>query len=106
LQFSPPFLNKNFFISLKKFANFIAKDGLPKQPPAGASASAKAEYQSLAARVNDRYGTFLGPLGIMALGITPMSGEADMYGSKVGCPALDDEDPYVPPEPCPDMTEE
>ena len=62
------------------------------------------EYNRLVARVNDRYGTFLGPLGLIALGVPPMPGEADMYGEAAGCPPPGtDEEEYIRPEPCPDV---
>jgi hypothetical protein len=105
-QGTPPFVNKNFFRSLVKFANFVAKDHIPPPPKisAGSRSADTAEYDRLVARVNDRYGTFLGPLGIIALGIPPMPGEADMYGEAAGCPPPGvDEDAYVRPEPCPDI---
>lgn len=107
-QISPPFVNKNFFKALVKFANFVAKDNLPPPPKikAGARKADTAEYDKLVARVNDRYGTFLGPLGLIALGIPPMPGEADMYGEDAGCPPPgSEEEEYTRPEPCPDIEE-
>tara|TARA_R100000234_G_scaffold102749_1_gene72054 strand:- start:2592 stop:3239 length:648 start_codon:yes stop_codon:yes gene_type:complete len=107
-QISPPFVNKNFFKALVKFANFVAKDNLPPPPKikAGARSADTAEYDKLVARVNDRYGTFLGPLGLIALGIPPMPGEADMYGEDAGCPPPgSEEEEYTRPEPCPDIEE-
>jgi len=107
-QFAPPFVNKNFFKALGKFANFIAKDKMPPPPKvsAGNREADMQEYEALLERVNDRYGTFLGPFGLIALGIPPQPGEEDMYGSAAGCPDPTTGDERPIPPPCDDLSSE
>jgi hypothetical protein len=68
----PPFVTKDFFKALHKFGNFVIKDKVPKLPPGAAESGLKKEAL-------DRYGSFLGPLGLLSLGIAYMPGEEDLY---------------------------
>jgi hypothetical protein len=74
----PPFVTKDFFKALHKFANFVVKDKVPKLPP-GKDPASKAHLETLQSEIKDRYGSFLGPLGLLSLGIAYMPGEKDMF---------------------------
>ena len=74
----PPFVTKDFFKALHKFANFVVKDKVPKLPR-GKTPEDRARIEALQSEIGDRYGSFLGPLGLLSLGIAYMPGEKDMF---------------------------
>ena len=84
----PPYASWSFFQALYKFSNFMIKDRVPAAPrgsenlPGGSSAAAS--RARLSAKVADRYGTFLGPLGLLGLGMPYMPGEEKAIESR-GC---------------------
>jgi len=96
-----PFLTPDFFEALYKFSNYLIKDKPMPSISAGNNNSNSSAAANLARKSKDRYGTFLGPFGMLGLGMPAMPGEAGK-AERNACDKPTDKEKANPTKECPE----